>query len=162
MLSQTIKDSLEQCVLIWLASIEQDGTPNVSPKEIFAVPDDSTLLIANVASPISVRNIQQNPHVCVSFVNIFAQRGFKLHGLAKVLEPSDSQFAILVQPLEKIVNGLFQIRSVIEIKITRVAPIVAPRYRFYEDTTPSAQVGRAVKRYNRVLEAFGAQLEMVQ
>ncbi len=160
MLNHKIQETLDHCVLIWLASIGEDGTPNVSPKEIFAVPNETTLLIANIASPQSVRNIKQNPKVCVSFVDVFSQRGFKLNGTAQILEKTNPAFAEHVQPLEKIANGLFVVQSIIEIQVARVAQIVAPRYKFYEDTTETAQVTRAVKRYNRVLERFKSKLEV--
>jgi uncharacterized protein len=159
MLNHEIKKSLGHCVLIWLASIGEDGTPNVSPKEIFVVENETTLLVANIASPQSVRNIKQNPNVCVSFIDVFSQRGFKLNGTAQILEKTNPIFAERVQPLEAIANGLFVVQSIIEIQVTRVAPILAPRYKFYADTTETAQVTRAVKRYNRVLEKFKQKLD---
>ena len=159
MLTDAIKENLQNCVLIWLASISQDGTPNVSPKEVFVSVGNDTLLVANIASPVSVRNLKNNPNVCVSFVDVFAQHGYKLNGTARVFEPTDHEFTTLVPPLEKIANGLFQVQSLIEIKITRAARIVAPRYKFFADTTETAQVTRAVKRYNRVLTRFKTNLD---
>lgn len=160
MLTDAIKENLQNCVLIWLASVGQDGTPNVSPKEIFVPIGNETLLVANIASPVSVRNLKHNPSVCVSFVDVFAQHGYKLNGTARVFEPTDTEFRALVPPLEKIADGLFQVQSVIEISITRVTRIVAPRYKFYADTTETAQVTRAVKRYNRVLTRFKTKLDV--
>lgn len=66
-------EDLGGCVLCWWATADEQGQPNVSPKEVFAVVDDQHLLIANIASPVSVRNIQHNPKVCVSIIDIFVQ-----------------------------------------------------------------------------------------
>ncbi len=152
MLTDEIKIYLQRSVLCWLATVSEDGTPNVSPKEIFVPEGDKYVLIAHVASPKSVRNIKANPNVCLSFVEVFEQRGFKLNGTARVVEPTDPDYEPRVQPLKKIATERFPIQSFIEVEVQKVAKILAPRYKLYPETTPEAQVERAVKTYNRVLE----------
>lgn len=66
------------------------GQPHVSPKEVFAVVDDQHVVIANIASPHTVRNIAINPRVCLSFVDVFVQKGFKLQGLARTVVSGDT------------------------------------------------------------------------
>jgi uncharacterized protein len=63
---------IDKVVLCWLATVNAHGAPNVSPKEIFALYDTQTFIIADIRSPNSVRNIIQNPKVCISFIDIFA------------------------------------------------------------------------------------------
>jgi uncharacterized protein len=157
-LTDEVKIYLERSVLCWLATISEDGTPNVSPKEIFAPEGDNHVLIAHVASPKSVRNIRANPNVCLSFVEIFEQRGFKLTGQARVIEPSDPIYAERVRPLERIATARFPIQAMIDVTVQHVAPILAPRYRLYADTTAEAQIERAVKTYNRILEKHRQEL----
>jgi uncharacterized protein len=152
MLTDEIKSYLQRSVLCWLATISEDGTPNVSPKEIFVPEGDTYVLIAHVASPKSVRNIKANPKVCLSFVEVFEQRGFKLNGIARVIEPSHLDYEARVLPLKKIATERFPIQSFIEVEVTKIANILAPRYKLYPETTPAAQIERAVKTYNRVLE----------
>jgi uncharacterized protein len=157
-LTAEFKDCLKRSVLCWLATIGEDGSANLSPKEIFVTTDDDRILIANIASPISVRNIKHNPNVCLSFVDVFVQRGFKVNALAKVIEKSDPRFEQELGPLKQIAGQKFPIHGIIELEVQRIAPILAPRYRLYPDTTEAAQVGRAVKTYNRVLERHGVKL----
>ena len=78
MLSSEVQNSAAHSVLCWLATVDGNGQPNVSPKEIFAAFDTEHLVIANIASPSSVRNIEVNPLVCVSFIDVFVQKGFKV------------------------------------------------------------------------------------
>jgi predicted pyridoxine 5'-phosphate oxidase superfamily flavin-nucleotide-binding protein len=80
---EEIIQSINESVLCWLATAPAAGVPNCSPKEAFTFRGESELVIANIASPESVRNIQANPNVCVSFVNVFKQKGFKLSGTAE-------------------------------------------------------------------------------
>jgi len=49
---------LQRSVLCWLATVDAHGQPNVSPKEVFAAFDEKHLVIAHIASPLSVKNIQ--------------------------------------------------------------------------------------------------------
>jgi predicted pyridoxine 5'-phosphate oxidase superfamily flavin-nucleotide-binding protein len=83
MLTPDLQTAAQTSILCGLATVDADGQPNVSPKEIFAVFDPEHLVIANIASPTSVRNIAVNPRVCVSFVDVFVQKGFKVLGTAR-------------------------------------------------------------------------------
>ena len=83
MLQQNIKDYIKRSVLCWLATVD-GNQPSVSPKEIFTNYGDDTVIIANIASPNSIKNIIRNNKVCVSFVDIFSQKGFQLYGEAHV------------------------------------------------------------------------------
>jgi uncharacterized protein len=158
MLTDAVLERLTNCVLIWLATVDSDGMPSVSPKELFVPEEKKTLLIANVASANSVQNIRQHNKVCISFVDVFVQRGYKLYGQAQMLETSAPDYATRAKPLLQLAGEQFPIRSVIVVDIERVVPIVAPRYALYPETTQTAQVGRAVARYNRVLQDFDTQL----
>ena len=66
----------------------------MSPKEIFAVFDSEHLVIANIASPTSARNIETNSRVCVSFVDVFVQKGFKVTGLARNVTRNDPRLFV--------------------------------------------------------------------
>jgi uncharacterized protein len=148
MFNEEVKSYISKCVLCWLATCDRDMEPNVSPKEIFTFSDNGTLLIANIASPESIRNIKVNPAVCVSFVDIFVQKGFKLKGIAKIIDKNDVEFADKVKPLTNLFTDQFPIQSVIEIEVTSVNSIKAPSYfLFPETTTETSQVANAMKTY---------------
>ena len=74
-----IKKSMDSSVLCWLATVSSEGTPNVSPKEVFTYFKDE-IIIANIASPQTLKNIKENALVCISFIDILIQKGFKLKG----------------------------------------------------------------------------------
>jgi len=63
MLTTGIQEFARRSVLCWFATVDSTGQPNVSPKEIFAVFDSEHLVVANIASPASARNVEQNPRV---------------------------------------------------------------------------------------------------
>ena len=148
MIDDVVAACARKCVLCWLATSDALGQPNVSPKEVFAPYDSRRIVVANIASPVTARNIEANPKVCISFVDIFVQKGFKLVGVARNIAPSAPEFPAFAAPLEAKTQGLFTIRSVFVIEVQAVEPILAPSYwRFPERTTESSQVGAAMRAY---------------
>ena len=147
MLNSEIKTYIDKSVLCWLATSDSDNEPNVSPKEIFTHIGDNTLLIAHLASPISASNIKENPKVCVSFVDVFVQKGFKIKGIAKLIEKEDKDFDEKLKPLTELFTDKFPIKAVIEIEIKKVDPILAPSYFLYPETTEEFQIKSAMKTY---------------
>ena len=101
MLNHAIIDAIERSVLCWLATSAPDGTPNVSPKEIFTHYGEAKIIIANIASPQSVKNIKANPRVCISFVDVFVQKGYKLLGRAEILDKHHAEFVAMENLLEE-------------------------------------------------------------
>ena len=148
MLNEEIRGSIEESVLCWLATVSNAGEPNVSPKEMFAPYKNKYLLIANIASPVSVQNIENNSKVCVSFIEIFKQKGFKLGGIAYNLIEGDEDYEEKVALLRHLGGDGFPIKGVIQIEITSVSPIIAPSYWLYPDqTTESSQIEQSLKTY---------------
>jgi uncharacterized protein len=148
MITTDVRDAAQRSVLCWLATVDQTGQPNVSPKEIFAVMDDRHLVIANIASPCSVRNVATDSRVCVSFVDVFVQKGFKVNGTARNVRKSDADFVHWSAPLALMAGPRFPMHSVLVIQATAIEPIVAPSYRLYpQDTTEAAQIASAMRAY---------------
>lgn len=146
MFTADVKEYIDRSVLCWLGTADAEGAPNVSPKEVFAAFGDETLLVANIMSPGSARNIRVNPKVCVSFVDVFVQRGYKLRGTAGLIPKDSRRFAELAQVLDKRSQS-FPIISVIEIRVSAVEPILAPSYRMVAGTTEQSQIASALKTY---------------
>ncbi len=120
-------------VLCWLATVSAEGSPNVSPKEIFSLYDDETLVVADIMSPNTIRNIQSNPKVCLSFIDVFRQKGFKVEGEARIVGRESPEFEELGKDLLATAGSHFHIRNVIRIHIERISRILAPSYTIFPD-----------------------------
>ncbi|MFK7971908.1 MAG: pyridoxamine 5'-phosphate oxidase family protein [Bacteroidia bacterium] len=147
MLSPAIISSIEKSVLCWLATSSQEGIPNVSPKEIFTHFEGDSIIIANIASPQTVKNIRQNPQVCISFVDILVQKGFQLKGTASIIRKADKEFTALSAPLLAMTGGKFPFTSLTHIKISQAKPILAPRYILFPETTEEEQIRSSIEQY---------------
>lgn len=144
---ETLREETEGAVLCWLATVSAEGVPNVSPKEMFCLHGSNALAIADIASPVSVRNIRGNPHVCISYVDIFRQRGFKLVGKARIISPQDSDFDTYAAPLVEKACGAFKIRHIILVNVERISRIRAPSYIFYPDRSEDMMMASAYDQY---------------
>ncbi len=146
-LTPLIKASIDKSVLCWLATSSKDNIPNVSPKEIFQYYQSDKIIIANIASPQTVKNIKANKKVCISFIDILVQKGFQIKGTAEIIEDTHPEFAEMEKVLLEMTGGNFPFKTITEITIEKVKPILAPRYLLYPETTEADQVKSAKKTY---------------
>ncbi|MBQ4820711.1 pyridoxamine 5'-phosphate oxidase family protein [Aquimarina sp. MMG016] len=142
-----IKEYIDKSVLCWVATVSPDGIPNVSPKEIFNYYGTDKIIVANIASPQTVKNIKQNENVCVSFIDILVQKGFQVKGKARIIKKTDSEFSEMENLLTQMTGGNFPFATITEITPERVKPIIAPKYILYPETTEREQVQNAKKAY---------------
>jgi predicted pyridoxine 5'-phosphate oxidase superfamily flavin-nucleotide-binding protein len=138
---------MDRSVLCWLATASVDGTPNVSPKEIFAGFGQDMIVIADIASPVSVRNIRANPKVCVSFIDIFRQCGFKVSGTARVISPQEEDFTRCGADVIRKAGSDFPVRHLILVSAQRIARIKAPSYLLFPDRTEEERMQEAYRTY---------------
>ncbi|CZF86284.1 pyridoxamine 5'-phosphate oxidase family protein [Grimontia marina] len=144
----TVKEYADKSVLCWLATVDEDLMPNVSPKEIFTALDDETLLIANIASPASEKNILANNKVCVSCIEVFEQRGFKVKGSARVIDAESAEWTGYLTALRKLADERYPIKNIFEVKIASSERIIAPSYFLFSETTTESQIEGALAAYN--------------
>nr|WP_240457743.1 pyridoxamine 5'-phosphate oxidase family protein [Halomonas socia] len=143
-------------MLCWLATSDEDGQPNVSPKEVFAVAGDQHIVVANIASPRSAMNIRVNQKVCLSFVEIFVQKGVKVIGTAVEVKPSEHEYSHWVGPLATLAGDRYPIHSIFVVSAITAESIVAPSYRLFPtETTEASQIQSALHTYG-VIQKKGA------
>lgn len=147
MLTKEIKKYIDQSVLCWLATASADNFPNVSPKEAFTYFAEDAIIIANIASPQTLRNIQQNPQVCISFIDILVQKGFQVKGSATIVKKGEASYEAMEQVLKKLIGDKFPFSSITKIKVEKVKPIIAPSYFMYPETTEAQQIASAKRTY---------------
>ena len=146
-LSSEIKKYIDDSVLCWLATSSADNTPNVSPKEVFTHFEGAYVIVANIASPQTVRNIKENPNVCVSFIDVLVQKGYQLKGEAEIVQPSLPGYAAMEKKLTAITGGKFPFATITRILISSAKPILAPSYQLFSETKEEDLVADAKKRY---------------
>lgn len=146
-ITSELKKSIDKSVLCWLATVSLDGEPNVSPKEIFNYYKTDSIIIANIASPQSVKNIKQNKNVCLSFIDVLVQKGFQVKGTAEIIDKTNTEFQEMENILTQMTEGKFPFTTITKITISQTKPIIAPKYILYPETTEEEQIESAKKAY---------------
>ena len=95
-------DLVESNSIGFYATVDKSGLPCVSPKGTSVALASDTILFGNIRSPKTVSNIQQNPNMEVSFVDVLSRRGFRARGKALYIERSAERFDQLISNLSLI------------------------------------------------------------
>lgn len=142
-----IKTAINKSVLCWLATSCKENIPNVSPKEAFKFYGERSIIIANIASPQSIRNIRENENVCVSFIDILVQKGFQIKGKASIIDKKHLEYEAIEKELFDIIGTKYPFSSATKIEIESAKPIIAPSYILYPEITEAERVESAKRAY---------------
>lgn len=136
----------KQSVLCWLATVDTNGMPNVSPKEVFTFVDRK-LVIANIMSPQSSSNIKNSEMVCVSFINVMTEYGYQIKGKAKIIGKSSNKSQPYIHAINTMTNGKYPYQEIFVIQILNIKEVKAPSYIFYPEKTIEERLQTNQKRY---------------
>ena len=91
--------------------------------------DDDHLIFADIRSPRTIANLKQNPSIEINVVDWFTRKGYRLKGVAIVLE-SGSLFDEIVSFYNQ--QGLFdaprRVQTIVMVTVERALPLISPAY----------------------------------
>jgi uncharacterized protein len=85
-LSQDACRVVEEQRLGFVATVNADGTPNLSPKGTVAVLDDEHLVFADIRSPRTIANLRTHLAIEINVVHPISRRGYRFRGRATVVD----------------------------------------------------------------------------
>ncbi|MCP4962895.1 MAG: pyridoxamine 5'-phosphate oxidase family protein [Actinomycetia bacterium] len=83
-ITQAHRDLIEEVGLCYAASSSSDGMPNVSPKGSIMVVDDDHIAFADIMSPHTRKNLEENPRVAVMVCKRETFTGFQFTGTVEL------------------------------------------------------------------------------
>ncbi|MEM8814163.1 MAG: pyridoxamine 5'-phosphate oxidase family protein [Pseudomonadota bacterium] len=98
MLTAAHKRLIEDHRLGFVATVDETGSPNLSPKGTFLVHDDETVLFGEIRSPATRANLETNAKVEINFVDVIGRKGVRLKGVARFIERESEEFEKLYPP----------------------------------------------------------------
>ena len=147
-LSNDIKLFVAKQRLGFLATVCPDGSPNLSPKGLTFVYGDHQIVIGEVRSPGTIRNLDTQPIAELNVVDRNTRKGFRFKGKCEVHSHGqrfDRYIAFLREQ-----GAQSEIRAVIVMNVDRVSPLLSPAY---DDGTPEAEVRAHWKQHYEADEA---------
>jgi hypothetical protein len=120
---------IKQAILSFVATVNEDGTPSLSPKASLTV-RDGILYFADIASPRTIQNLKRNPAIEINVVDIFQRRGYRFKGRALILPPGDSEYEMIADWI-RVTNGPeYPVDHVVKIETTSIMPLLSPAHVF--------------------------------
>ncbi len=128
MLTDDIKQLITDHNAGMVATVNEDGTPSVSPKATFVVIDDTTLAFGNIRSPGTLANLRKRPAIEVCFIDAVLRKAVRICGTASIHKRNAADPEV-VQAFTKHWSPFVENMShFVVIDIHRVEPIVSPAY----------------------------------
>lgn len=112
-----------------MASLNDDGSPNVSPKGTVRVWDADHLVFADVASPQTVANVVRDDRVHVNVVDHFARRGWRFAGHARVTDDP----AVLQAIRDEYPGEAYPFQRAVLVEVVEARELVSPSYALGKD-----------------------------
>ena len=128
-ITEDMQAVIKQAMLSFVATVNDDGTPSLSPKASLTV-KDGVLYFADIASPRTILNLRRNPSIEVNVVDIFQRRGYRFKGHASTLHPGDDEYSAIANWVRKINGPEYPVHHVVKIDTIAVSPLLSPAHVF--------------------------------
>ena len=126
LLTNEIKNIIEQQKLGYVATVSPDSTPNLSPKGTISVWDEEHLIFEDIKSPKTITNLEKNSSVEINVVDPITRKGYRFKGTGTILS-SGQEYDKIISHYNNI--GIkSKIGRVVLIKVTRVNDVTSPLY----------------------------------
>ncbi len=121
-ISKNIQEYIENH-LVYVATADARGIPNVVPKGSVAVLDDEYIVFADLYCHQTRKNIGVNPWVAVAVVNPAGYTGYQLKGKAVIVEHGRAYDALSARVQGAAQLGHPNARYAVKIKVSKVIDI---------------------------------------
>ena len=126
MINQEIKGFLNLQKLGYVATVSSDGKPNISPKGTIIGWTSKILAFADIRSPDTMKNLQDNPNVEINVIDPLLRKGYLFRGMAKTIENEETFEAIL--NYYRIIGIKSPINSIVLVDVSNVSEVTSPLY----------------------------------
>ncbi len=127
-LTEEMKRVVSEQRLGFVATVGEDGTPNLSPKGTFLVMDDEHIIFGEIRSPNTVQNITDRPMMEVNFVDPFARKGFRAKGKATFVARGTAEFDALFPRFAQWGELTERMNGIVKLHVERALPLTSPAY----------------------------------
>ena len=126
MITSEIKNFLNTQKLGYVATVSSDGLPNISPKGTIIAWSSEILAFADIRSPDTVKNLQNNPNVEINVIDPLLRKGYLFKGVARLIN-SGLQYDEILQYYRD--NGITSpINAIILVDVSCVSDVISPLY----------------------------------
>ena len=120
------KKLLDEQKLGYVATVSEDGTPNLSPKGTIIPWNENHLAFADIRSPNTIRNLEKNPHLEINVVDPLLRKGFRVTGTGQIIKNGPEYKKILETYRQRGVQS--PIGVIVLVQINMIDEVTSPLY----------------------------------
>ena len=126
LITSEIKDFLDIQKLGYVATVSPNGKPNISPKGTIIAWSSNLLAFADIRSPDTVRNLQNNPFVEINVIDPLSRKGYLFTGTAKIIKNTPLFAEILIHYQNSGIQS--PINSIVMVTVSSISAVTSPLY----------------------------------
>ena len=130
LIDNDMRDIVDSAKLAFVATVNPDGSPNLSPKGSVRVYDDDHVAFMDIASPATIANLLVNPRIEIAVVDFLRRRGYRFSGTAELHQPGSAVHTWLHQWLLGLNGPGYPAKQAVLLNVERVRPILSPAYTY--------------------------------
>jgi predicted pyridoxine 5'-phosphate oxidase superfamily flavin-nucleotide-binding protein len=123
---ESVKKFLDTQKLGYVATVSENGAPNLSPKGTIIAWDENTLAFADIRSPNTMKNLENNPNLEINVVDPFLRKGFRFKGQGRIIKNGATYDAILNHYRKVGIKS--PIGSIVLIDVSEILEVTSPLY----------------------------------
>ncbi len=127
MITPAMRALVDRQRLGFVATVNADGTPNLSPKGTVLVWDDEHLLWVDIRSPRTIRNLRERPATEINVVDPLIRKGYRFRGTCRVIDDGAEleEVRAFYRDVRKVTNP---IRRAVLVKVEAAEEVTSPSY----------------------------------
>jgi len=126
LITSEIKNFLDIQKLGYVATVSPNGKPNISPKGTIIAWSSNLLAFADIRSPDTMTNLQNNPFVEINVIDPLSRKGYLFSGTARIIKNTSLYDEILTHYRN---NGIKSpINSIVLVTVLSIFKVTSPLY----------------------------------
>ena len=125
-ISTSIEKFLDEQKLGFVATASAKGIPNVSPKGTIIVWDKTTLAFADIRSPNTMKNLEENPNLEINSIDPLLRKGFRFIGTGTILKEGPKYDELLNDYRKRGIKS--PIGAIVLVNVSEISEVISPLY----------------------------------
>ncbi len=126
LITPEIKKFLEKNKLGFVATVNSNGIPNVSPKGTIISWNANTLAFVDIRSPDTINNLKNNPNIEINVIDPLLRKGYLFSGTCSILNDGELFNEISIHYRDIGVTSI--INSIILVTLSKISQVISPLY----------------------------------
>ncbi|MCP4314474.1 MAG: pyridoxamine 5'-phosphate oxidase family protein [Hyphomicrobiales bacterium] len=111
-----------------VATVNEDGSPSVSPKATFVIFDAQTIAFGNIRSPGTLSNLRRNAAIEVCFIDVITRKAVRITGTGSIISKAKASLAMITAFEGQWAAYVPRMSAFVSIAVSEAELILSPAY----------------------------------